>query len=266
MHSNQRFTQVCLASLLLAFVVLLGLWPATPVARAGSPAGPAQARHYRADETPPGLIASEWQQITAQVAQQIYLKASNTGVNDSFGWSVALDGDTLVVAAPDEDSSATGVNGNQTNNSATEAGAAYVFTRSGSTWSQQAYLKASNTATGDSFGISVALDGDTLVVGANGEDSSAGAAYVFTRPTGGTTWSQQAYLKASNPGFNNEFGVSVALSGETLAVGAVFEDSNATGVGGDGDNDLAPGAGAAYTFTGLASSTSTIYLPLLVKN
>ena len=133
---------------------------------------------------------------------------------DFFGLSVAISGDTMVVGAYNEDSNATGVDGDQ-NNLASDAGAAYVFTRSGTTWSQQAYLKASNTHNtqfGDIFGYSVAISGDTLVVGAHGEDSNAtgvngdqannsmggnsGAAYVFTRS--GTTWTQQAYLKASN--------------------------------------------------------------------
>ncbi len=129
------------------------------------------------------------------IAQQAYLKASNTGANDQFGHSVAVSGDTVVVGAYLEDSSATGVNGNQADNSAFAAGAAYVFDRSGGVWSQQAFLKASNTGGGDNFGFSVAVSGDTVVVGAPLEDSNAtdvdghqadnsasasGAAYVFT--------------------------------------------------------------------------------------
>ncbi len=99
-------------------------------------------------------------------SQQAYLKASNTGAGDQFGLSVAVSGDTLVVGAAYEDSNATGVGGEQGNNSASDAGAAYVFVRSGNTWSQQAYLKASNTGADDLFGCSVAVFGDTLVVGA----------------------------------------------------------------------------------------------------
>ena len=75
------------------------------------------------------------------IAQQAYLKACNTGAGDHFGYSVAVSGDTVVVGAPDEDSSTTGVNSTP-NESASDAGAAYVFVRSGTTWSQQAYLKA----------------------------------------------------------------------------------------------------------------------------
>src|SRR6185503_10971485 len=164
---------------------------------------------------------------------------------------------------------ATGVNGNQADNSAADSGAAYVFVRNGTSWSQQAYLKASNTDTGDFFGGAVALSGDTAVVAAFQEDSnatgvdgnpsdnsasSAGAAYVFVR--GGMTWSQQAYLKASNTGAGDQFGAAtffaspsgVAVSGDTAVVGAPGEDSNATGVNGNQANNSTPSSGAAYVF------------------
>ncbi len=198
-------------------------------------------------------------------SQQAYLKASNTGVNDQFGTSVAVSGDTVVVGAPYEDSSATGVSGNQNDNAGLDSGAAYVFTRSGGVWSQQAYLKASTTSgvvgNGFVFGYSVAVSGDTVVAGALQEASNAtgvngnqanssaafsGAAYVFFRSGG--TWSQQAYLKASNTQANDYFGVSVAASGETVVVGAYFEDSSATGVDGDQNDNLAGESGAAYVF------------------
>ena len=193
--------------------------------------------------------------------QQAYLKASNTEANDLFGWSVAVSGNTIVVGAFEEDSNATGVNGNQGNNSAQEAGAAYVFVRNGTTWTQQAYLKASNARTSGWFGYSVAVAGDTIVVGAIGEASNAtgvngnqsdnslllaGAAYVFAR--NGTTWTQQAYLKASNTGTYDFFGRSVAVSGDTVVVGADGEYSNATQVNGDQSNNSAPYSGAAYVF------------------
>src|SRR6266705_2453345 len=102
---------------------------------------------------------------------QAYVKASNTGAADEFGFAVALssDGNTLVVGAPGEASA-----GAETDNSAPSAGAVYVYTRSGAAWSQQAYIKASNPGAGDQFGTSVALssNGNTLAVGAPGEDSS----------------------------------------------------------------------------------------------
>ncbi len=103
-----------------------------------------------------------------------YVKASNTRAFDGFGESVALsaDGNTLAVGAPGEDSAATGVGGDQLNDLFATAGAVYVFIRAGAAWSQQAYLKASNSRADDIFGFSVALgaDGNTLAVGAAGED------------------------------------------------------------------------------------------------
>ena len=105
------------------------------------------------------------------LVQDAYLKAFPTETHtwDYFGSSVALSGDTLVVGAPYEDSNATGVDGNQANNLAIDSGAVYVFVRSGDWWYQQAYLKASNTDADDQFGSSLALSGDTLVVGAPDE-------------------------------------------------------------------------------------------------
>ncbi len=194
-------------------------------------------------------------------SQQAYLKASNTGFNDQFGGSVAVDGETVVVGAALEDSNATGINGNQSNNSAQNSGAAYVFVRSDGSWSQQAYLKASNTDSDDEFGRSVALSGDILAVGTGFEDSNAtgvdgeqanndadaaGAVYVFSR--NGESWSQQSYLKASNTEAGDVFGESIAVDGNTIIVGARFEDSNATGVNGDEANNDAESAGAAYVY------------------
>jgi hypothetical protein len=199
--------------------------------------------------------------------QQAYLKAANTGAGDLFGTSVTLNGNgnTLAVGAFGEASAATGVGGNQADDTAPGAGAVYVFTRSGAIWTQQAYIKASNTAANDGFGNSVALtsDGNTLAVGAPVEASAAvgiggdqannaaglaGAVYVFTRS--GTAWTQQDYVKASNTGTNDVFGSSVALSSDssTLAVGANREASAATGVGGNQADNTAANAGAVYVF------------------
>lgn len=200
--------------------------------------------------------------IDPQITQQAYIKASNTNTEDRFGESVAISGETMVVGAKKEDSNATGINGNQADNSASNAGAVYVFVRSGTTWTQQAYLKASNTGSSDNFGYSVAIEGETIVVGASGEASNAtgvngiqtnnsasaaGAAYVFVRS--GTTWTQQAYLKASNTNYNSFFGFSVAILGETIVVGSNGENSNATGVNGNQLDVSAGASGAAYVFT-----------------
>jgi hypothetical protein len=199
--------------------------------------------------------------------QQGYLQASNPDTMDLFGYAVSLSGDTLAVGAVLEDSSATGVGGDQADNQAQESGAAYIFTRSGTNWTQQAYLKASNTNKSDRFGTAVSLSNDTLAVAAYHEDSSAtgvngneadgrapysGAVYVFTRS--GTDWTQQAYLKASNTDTGDAFGFSVSLVGDTLAVGAYLEDSNATGVDGNQDDNQAEDSGAVYLFTRSASN------------
>ncbi|HSJ49213.1 MAG TPA: FG-GAP repeat protein, partial [Gammaproteobacteria bacterium] len=203
-------------------------------------------------------------------SQQAYLKASNADTGDNFGFSLALsdDGNSLVVGAPFEDSDALGIDGAEDNPDALNSGAVYVFTRSNAVWSQTAYVKASNTQADDNFGFSLALsgDGNTLAVSAPFEDSGAtglggiqgddpatteaGAVYVFALD--GAGWSQQAYVKASNTEAYDHFGHSVALSGDgdTLAVGAPFEDSNATGVNaaaGDANNSRA-NAGAVYVF------------------
>ena len=211
--------------------------------------------------------------------QQAYVKASNPQAAAEFGHVVALsaDGNTMAVSAYFEASATRGVNGNQNDDSIPQAGAVYVFTRRGATWTQQAYIKASNTGEagtegnfgdGDQFGFSVSLsdDGNTLAVGANAEDSnargingnqndnsmqSAGAAYIFVRS--GATWTQQAYVKAPNTAPNVQFGYSVALSadGNTFAVSA-FDEAGSSRVVLGPDGPFTPGrngTGAIYVYT-----------------
>jgi hypothetical protein len=215
------------------------------------------------DLTADGGLSKTYQLMISRgeraIAQAVYGKASNSA--SSFGVRVAISGDTLAVGAPGESSGATGVNGNQSDTSAPASGAVYVFKRTGGTWMQQAYIKASNTQAGDDFGASVAVDGDTLTVGAPHEDSSAtsingnqadnsmmdaGAVYVFQRS--GTAWVQQAYIKPLDTEAGDEFGGSIALSGGTLAVGAVGEASSATGIDGDATSSGAYHSGAVYVF------------------
>jgi hypothetical protein len=228
-----------------------------------------------AASTPGAPLPSSLRQL-AQRAQRAYVKASNTGAYDYFGTSIALsaDGSTLAVGALGEDSAG----GDQADESLVQSGAVYVFQRRGKTWIQQAYLKAGNAGSGDFFGTSVALsaDGSTLAVAAPWEASAAtgidgdetddsapgaGAVYVFQRR--GKTWSQEAYLKASNTDADDNFGFDISLSadGSTLAVGVPWEDSAATGVGGDQADDSA-GNAAAYDFFGytvaLSSDGSTL--------
>jgi hypothetical protein len=184
-------------------------------------------------------------------------------VQDDFGRAVALSGGTLLVGAPGEDSGANDVNGDQTNDAASSAGAVYAFALGFPTWTQQAYLKASNCGPDDAFGTSVGLAGQTAVVGAYREDSAsnavdgpqgdesaanAGAAYVFARH--GARWGQRAYLKASNSGANDLFGWSVSVAGDFVFAGAPREASGST----QPTDESAPNAGALYAY-GMAEDT-----------
>ncbi len=161
-------------------------------------------------------------------SQQAKLTAADAGADDSFGESVAIDGDTVVVGAPYADVLGDG-----------DRGAAYVYVRSGMTWSQQQKLAPSDGAGGDHAGQSVALSGNTALFGAPFADvagkSSAGAAYVYQRS--GMTWSLQQKLSASDGASTDGFGGAVALATDTALVGADQAD-----VGGKLD------AGAAYVF------------------
>jgi len=166
-------------------------------------------------------------------SHEAYLKASNTERDDGFGSVVALSGDTLVAGAPYEDSSATGVNGDQNDNSAGRSGAAYVFVRTGTNWSQQAYLKASNASAESYFGHpgQVAISDDTIVVRGSGLGDGL---FVFARQ--GTNWHEAAFLPHPKPP-DDSYG-SPAVSGDTLVVSGTMA-----------------GEGMACVFTGLETST-----------
>ena len=172
-------------------------------------------------------------------SQQAKITASDAQGSDNFGQSVDIsnDGDTVIVGAFNEDTGGT------------DAGAAYIFTRSGSTWTQQAKIQASNKGSGDRFGQSVSIDsdGDTAIVGAAYEDtggSSAGSAYIFTRS--GTSWSQQAQIQPTNVSTSDLFGRSVSISGDgnTVIGSSYVEDTGFTN------------AGSAYIFTRSGTSWS----------
>ena len=142
-------------------------------------------------------------------AQQAELTAVDGVASDNFGGSVAISGSTIVVGASSHPKPA--------NNVGAGPGAAYVFTQTGTTWTQQAELTASDGAAGDDFGFSVAVSGGSVVVGAlyHGDQ---GAAYVFTQ--GGGPWTQQAELTASDGAAGDEFGGPVAIAGNTMVIGA----------------------------------------------
>src|SRR5262245_38472503 len=158
--------------------------------------------------------------IAPTLSQEAKLTAGDAASDDQFGAAVAISGETAVIGAPVDDTAA-GPN----------AGSAYVFVRSGTGWSQQAKLTASDASAGALFGFSVAVAGDTVVVGASGDNMLAGSAYVFARS--GTSWSQQAKLTASDAASGDRFGDAVGISGDTVVVGA---------------SDAASDAGAAYVF------------------
>ncbi len=158
--------------------------------------------------------------------QQAKLFAADPMEGELFGYEVSLDGDTAVMVTYDWW------------NDTVNPGAAYVFTRMGTTWTQQAKLVGSDTVPGDTFGIDVSLDDDTVIVGAVNDDDQgpySGTAFVFTRT--GTTWTQQAKLLASDGTYWDWFGGSVSLQGDTALIGAADDEDNGAG------------SGSAYVFT-----------------
>jgi len=160
--------------------------------------------------------------------EQAILNASAVGAGHALGRAVHLDGDTAIVGAP-------GAHG-----AALNSGAAYIFTREGDTWSEEGKVFAANGVAGEGFANSVALQGDTALVGAPRDDEiadDAGAVYVFTRQ--GASWSEHAKLFAADADVDDFFGTSVAIDSETALVGAYFDDF-----------EFATQAGAAYVFQG----------------
>lgn len=156
--------------------------------------------------------------------EQQKLVADDKGSGDQFGYSVAIDGDRAIIGARYEDS-----------NGMIDAGSAYVFHRSGSTWTQQQKLVGSDQAANDNFGWSVAIDGDRIVVGAHREDSDAGSAYVFY--WNDTVWVEQQKLVASDKEMGDLFGQAVAIDNNWVIIGSIGQDP-----------DEISGAGSAYLF------------------
>ena len=162
--------------------------------------------------------------------EQARLVASDGERHDHFGASVAIDGDTIVVGANLREYAGE-----------SKAGAAYVFDRQNGRWTEQQTLTATGSDSGDRFGSSLALDGGTLLVGANRDDHvtrgpiDQGSVYVFTRHDG--RWSRQQTLRASDARQDDWFGYSVAIDGGTAVIGAI-----------EADNESVDDAGAAYVF------------------
>lgn len=185
-------------------------------------------------------VASTYQlTIERSFAELAYIKAGNANAFDCFGLNVSRDGDTIVVSAPLEDGAANTVNGNASDNSATDSGAAYVFVRSGSNWTQQAYLKPTEIAAGDGFGGQVGISKDMIVVGsvrsdtpsglASGRPARKGAAYTFERQNG--NWSQRQQFSASDAVNGDLFGYSVVMDAETIFVAAPLAGGVSAAVG-----------------------------------
>jgi hypothetical protein len=204
-----------------------------------------------------------------QWGQEAYVKAANAEAYDRFGTSVALSGDILAVGAQRESSNQTVITNDSTasaDNSAYASGAVYIYRRNGTQWAQEAYVKAANAASNDGFGLPVALTGNTLAVGATGEDSSqttltnssaassddtltdSGAVYVYRRT--GSLWAQEAYLKAFSGRRRENFGQGITLSGDTLAVGSIDDSGQTTITNGSmvSTGSFARNSGAVYVF------------------
>lgn len=155
--------------------------------------------------------------------QQAKLIAGDSGTGDLFGFPVAVENNVVAVGARHND-----------NLGGSDAGAAYIFTRSAGAWTQRSKLTASDAASGDQFGYPIASSGRTIMIGARGDDHAggvdAGSVYVFEEAGG--SWTQQARLSASNAAASDDFGVSIAVSGDIAVIGAEYADRmNATDTG-----------------------------------
>jgi hypothetical protein len=193
--------------------------------------------------------------------------SSNHDAWDGFGRALAMSaaGDVIAASAGNEASDASGVNGNQADNSTRGAGAVYVFHHAAAAWHQDAYIKASNPGVDDVFGFALALSasGSVLAVGApneasgtsgiNGDQSDnsqvgAGAVYAFAQLGG--TWVQQAYIKepVSRTGDGLGWSVSLSADGDVLAAGASGESRPGTGLLPSQQPGLSSHSGAAHTY------------------
>ncbi|MEM1221841.1 MAG: FG-GAP repeat protein [Verrucomicrobiota bacterium] len=158
-------------------------------------------------------------------SQQQKITADDRRAFDQFGYSVSISGDTALIGAYLDD------------DEGEDSGSAYIFERSGTTWSQEQKLTADDGAPGDTFGRSVSISGDTALIGTDQDDdggSASGSAYVFVRD--GASWSQQQKLTADDGAAGDRFGYSVSISGDTVLIGAYL------------DNDNGEDSGSAYVF------------------
>jgi hypothetical protein len=203
----------------------------------------------------------------SRVVEEAYGKADAPAENAHMGYSMSLDGDLLAVGAPNQQSFAPGINGDEGNFEAPQSGAVYIFSRDETGWKQEAFIKPENSEEQDLFGYALALHENRLVVGAPWEQSSspgvdadpddndspqAGAVYVFERD--GSSWEQVNYIKSHDPRQGDNFGHAVSiqrdgeLAGQRLVVGAYQDTNSAVGVNPGSRNEDMPASGAAYVF------------------
>ncbi|MBT8189129.1 MAG: hypothetical protein HKO89_05130 [Saprospiraceae bacterium] len=174
-----------------------------------------------------GFNGNEWLSLTKMKqfgntnnTESDKLTAGDAGAGDHFGWSVSIDADYACIGAPYDDVGAT------------DWGSAYIFVRSGTTWSQQDKITANDADANDYFGWSVSIDGDYACIGAPLDDdggSKSGSAYIFKRS--GTSWSQQAKLTSNDADIDDFFGRSVSINGEYACIGAPYDDDNSVATG-----------------------------------
>jgi hypothetical protein len=186
-----------------------------------------------------------YQRAGTMWSQQAMLVPSDGAKGDRFGSAVAVDDNTTVIGASEK---TIGPNSAQ--------GQAYVFVRSGTMWDEEAKFTASDGAANSKYGSTVSISGDTALIGAYkttvGNNAAQGAAYVYVRS--GTTWSEQAKLTASDGAAQDQFGISVSVSGDTAGVGANQAEVNGN-----------PGQGAAYVFA-RTDTTWSQYAKLISSN
>ena len=232
----------------------------------GAPGDRSLATGINGDETPATAYAAGAVHVFERNAggwtRLAYLKGRVTSGGDRFGAAVAIDKNLIAVGATGDESAATGIAGNDSDSGIFGAGAVTIFTRDAlGAFVQSDYLKPRSVDALDGFGQSLALQGNTLVVSAVDEDGSvpgvdadttdnradgSGAVSVFLRVNG--QWQQQAFLKASNPDRRDQFGQSISLHGNLLAVSAVGEDGGDGGVNADALDNTRRNGGAVYLF------------------
>ena len=190
----------------------------------------------------------------------VELKPSNLNGGDRFGEDVALDGDRVLISARNDDSCATTIDGNMSDNNCSNTGAAHLYELVNGNWTHMTFFKGSAAQDGAQFGTSTAIDGDRIIIGSPNEDNcnaglnstpvsgctNTGAVYIFDYVNG--AWAESAYLKSDHPDDTDSFGSSADLSGDTVALSSPQDDSCSTGIGGDQADNMCVDTGAVSIY------------------